>query len=283
MFAEESLRKGGLDEALSKLQDQVRKDPSNLRHRIFLFQLLAVLGDWNRAYTQLKVAGELDAGTLAMVQTYREALRCEIFRQAIFSGNGTPLVFGRPDRWTALLIEALRLLAKGDIEASQSLRSEAYELAPATTGIIDGQTFEWIADADSRLGPVLEAIINGKYYWVPFHVIKAVVIEEPTDLRDLVWMPVEFTWSNGGGTVGLVPSRYPGSENSESPQIRMCRMTEWIERDADVFLGLGQRMLVTNAADFPLLEIRKISLNTTEPSEAKDFSTGLASQEAKDG
>ena len=32
---------------------------------------------------------------------------------------------------------------------------------------IDGKAFAWMADADMRLGPVLEAVINGRYYWVP--------------------------------------------------------------------------------------------------------------------
>ena len=66
MLADERLREGKLDESLADLQERVRKDPANANHRIFLFQLLAVLGDWNRAATQLKVAGQLDAGTLAM-------------------------------------------------------------------------------------------------------------------------------------------------------------------------------------------------------------------------
>ncbi len=65
----------------------MRKDPANAKHRIFLFQLLAVLGQWERAMNQLNVAGELDAGTLAMVQTYREALRCEVLRGEIFAGR----------------------------------------------------------------------------------------------------------------------------------------------------------------------------------------------------
>ena len=33
---------------------------------------------------------------------------------------------------------------------------------------MDGHGFEWIADADSRLGPLLEVILEGKYYWAPF-------------------------------------------------------------------------------------------------------------------
>lgn len=263
LLAEQSLQEGSLDESLTRLQEQVRKDPSNAKYRVFLFQLLAVCGQWDRAFTQLKVAGELDAGTLAMVQTYREALRCEMLRQAIFAGKGTPLVFGKPERWVALLIEALRLIAEGDDAAAKPLREEAFELAPAASGVIDGQPFEWIADADARLGPILEAVINGAYYWVPFHLIKALHIEEPTDLRDLVWMPAEFTWANGGGVVGLIPTRYPGSETNENTQIRMCRRTEWLECGADLFVGVGQRMLATEAAEYPLMEIREISLNTS--------------------
>lgn len=262
LLAEQSLREGGLDESLAQLQEQVRKDPSNAKYRIFLFQLLAVLGQWDRAFTQLKVAGELDAGTLAMVQTYREALRCEVLRQAIFAGKGSPLVFGKPERWVALLIEALRLTADGDDAAAKPLREEAFDLAPATSGEIDGQPFEWISDADSRFGPVIEAVVNGAYYWVPFHVIKSLRIEEPTDLRDLVWTPAQFTWANGGGSVALIPTRYPGSETAADAQMRLSRRTEWLDRGADLFVGLGQRMLATDADEYPLMEIREMSLNS---------------------
>ena len=74
MTAEECLRDGKLGDALAELQNQVRGDPSNAKQRIFLFQLLSVLGQWERAMTQLNVAGDLDPGALAMVQAYREAL-----------------------------------------------------------------------------------------------------------------------------------------------------------------------------------------------------------------
>ncbi len=47
MQAEESLREGRLQDALAELQAQVRKEPANAKYRIFLFQLLAVLGQWN--------------------------------------------------------------------------------------------------------------------------------------------------------------------------------------------------------------------------------------------
>lgn len=267
MSAEELLREGKLDECLAELQGRVRKDPASAKHRIFLFQLLAVLGQWDRALTQLNVAGELDAGALAMVQTYREALRCERLRAEIFAGRRSPLVFGDPERWLALLLEALQRSGSGEHAKAAPLRDEAFALAPATAGSIDGQRFDWIADADPRLGPVLEAVVSGRYYWVPFHRIRTIQLEAPADLRDLVWMPAYFTWANGGEAAGLIPNRYPGSESSPDAQLQMARRTEWLEPVAGTFLGQGQRMLTTDTGDFPLMDMRLIALDTEAPDE----------------
>jgi type VI secretion system protein ImpE len=61
MGAEEALKQGDLDAALADLTDRVRRSPADARLRTFLFQLFAVLGQWDRALSQLDVAGELDA------------------------------------------------------------------------------------------------------------------------------------------------------------------------------------------------------------------------------
>lgn len=264
MLAEESLREGRLQEALARLQDEVRGHPADPKLRVFLFQLLAVLGSWERARTQLDVAGELDASTLGMVAVYRQALQAERVRTEVFAGQRTPLVFGEPAEWMALMFEALRLSALGRDAESQQVRARAFETAPATAGRVDGQPFEWIADGDPRLGPMLEAIVNGRYYWVPFARVRRLAVEAPTDLRDLVWTPAFITWPNGGEAPALIPTRYPGSEQSEDPQIRLARRTEWTERAADLYLGLGQRMLTTSAGEHSLLEIRQLELDVAE-------------------
>ena len=269
MTAEEMLRAGNLPEALSLLQDQVRKDPSDAKLRTFLFQLLCVRGEWDRALTQLKVTGELDALAIPMVQTYREALRCEVLRKKIFAGEISPMIFGDPEEWLALLIESLKLVAAGEYEKAADARVRAFEAAPTTTGEIDGDRFEWIADADVRLGPVLEAIVNGKSYWIPVHRIREIVVDVPADLRDAVWMPVTFTWSNGGQTVGLVPTRYPGSETSEDNLIRLARRTDWEECGPDFWRGSGQRMFATDLGEKSLMDVRRILLDTGDGTAAE--------------
>lgn len=264
MSAEQLLMEGDLDAALQELQAQVRREPANAKYRIFLFQLLAVLGQWDRALSQLNVAGELDEGVLAMVQTYREALRCEVLRADVFAGRRSPMVLGEPDNWLALLLEALRLAAEERYEESGQVRAQALEGAPMTPGSIDGVPFDWIADGDMRMGPVLEAIVNGRYYWVPFSHVARLTIEKPTDLRDLVWMPAYFTWANGGEGVGLIPTRYPDSQASQDTDLRRARKTLWMERPGGLFVGLGQRMLATDEGEYAIMSVREITLRPGE-------------------
>lgn len=262
MSAEQSLREGRIEEALAQLQDQVRKDPARPDLRVFLFQLLAVTGQWDRALNQLDVAGEMDASALAMVQTYRTVVPCEALRRSVFAGERSPLFLGEPEEWMALLIQALGLGAAGKHAEAASVRERAFELAPTTGGRIGETAFSWIADADPRLGPMLEVFLQGKYYWVPFHRIQRIAIDEPSDLRDVVWTPAYFTWSNGGSGVGFVPTRYPGTESHSDGGLRLARRTEWTEVGSGVFHGVGQRMLATDAGELPLLEIREIVLET---------------------
>ena len=174
---EELLHDGRLDEALVALQERVRKDAANPKLRTFLFQLLAVRGEWERALTQLNVAADLDPASLAMAQTYREALACEAFRTSVFAGERSPVVLGNPAQWTAELLDALRLAGQGEFAASQSLRDRAFAAAPAVSGSLNGERFEWIADADPRLGPMIEVVLNGRYCWVPFANVSEIRLE----------------------------------------------------------------------------------------------------------
>jgi type VI secretion system protein ImpE len=83
-------------------------------------------------------------------------------------------------------------------------------------------------------------------------------LEAPADLRDLVWIPVQFVWTNGGEMSGHVPVRYPGTEKTNDDKLRLARKTEWIDCPEEYSLGRGQRLLGTDGGEFPLLECRKI-------------------------
>ncbi len=260
MTIEELLQQGDVLAALKQLQSQIRANPAKAELRVFLFQLLAVLGEWERALTQLNVAGELDAGTLAMVSMYRQVIACERLRENVFLAKSEPIIFGKPNAWVALLIQALKLTAQGEYQKSQALRLQAFELAPASSGVIDEQVFAWLADSDARLGPVIEAMIDGRYLWIPIENIASIVIDEPADLRDVVWLPAHFKWVNGGESYGILPSRYPFSYQYD-PLVALSRKTEWQDCGADVFLGIGQKILATDVDEYALMDIRHIAFN----------------------
>ena len=260
--AEQSIRDGDPDAALRTLQEHVRHSPSDAKARVFLFQLLCIVGQWDRALTQLNVAAELDAGALAMAQMYREALQCEKLRAEVFAGKRSPMIFGEPPEWIALLIEAMLVVGTDRSAETPALRERAFEAAPPTAGTIDGQPFEWIADADMRLGPVCEAVINGRYYWLPFDRLTKIDLEAPADLRDVVWTPAHFHFDNGGETVGLIPTRYPASESSDDAHVRLARKTVWREDGSGAFVGLGQRVLATDAAEHAIMDLRTIVLGS---------------------
>lgn len=259
--AEECIKAGNLDEALVCAQDGVRKAPAEAAPRILLFQLLSVLGQWDRALTQLNVLKDMDANCMLLAQVFRPALQCEALRAEIFAGKRGPLIFGEPVEWIGLLVQANQMLAQGQVAAALELRNRAFEAASATPGTINGQPFEWIADADSRLGPIIEAIIDGKYYWVPFFRVRSIRAEPPQDLRDLVWTAVQFVWVNGGEAPGFIPTRYSGTEHASDDALRLSRKTEWMDQGSDLYSGLGQRMFATDQTEIALTEVRQIELS----------------------
>jgi type VI secretion system protein ImpE len=274
MKAEDYLQSGDLEKALTALGDQVRKNPAKVELRIFLFQLLCVLGQWDRAMTQLNVAAEMDSDAGLMAMVYRPALNCEALRASVFQGQRTPLIFGEPLEWMVWLTQVPGLVAAGQLEAAVNLRDQAFDAASAIAGQIDGQAFSWIADGDTRLGPTLEAIVDGKYYWIPFEQIREINIDKPVNLRDVVWASATFTWSNEGQAVGLIPSRYVGSEAETDSSLRLGRKTDWIDTGKGLFTGIGQRMLATDQAEYPLLEIRKIYFDSPVSQSKEDLSHG---------
>ena len=260
MTAEELLKQGRLKAALEALTEQVKANPADAGKRVFLFQILTVLGQWERAQTQLELAGQLDVSVAPMVQAYRDVINCELHRQAVFAGKSKPVIFGEPEEWMAFLVEALESFSKGNMTTFATLNTQAFEQADARSGKINGEPFAWLADADQRLGPVFELIFNEHYYWVPMSRIQALQTEEPSDLRDLVWQPAEITLTNGGKHIVMMPSRYPAIEGVSESGL-LARSTGWESHGGEVYEGVGQRMFTTDQEDYPFLQVRSIEFD----------------------
>ncbi|MBT8069512.1 MAG: tetratricopeptide repeat protein [Xanthomonadales bacterium] len=260
MTAELLIQAGDPKGALQALQEEVKKQPGDAKLRVFLFQLLAVNGQWKRAQTQLEIAGQLNPEAEPMVQAYRDVINCELHREAVFEGKSKPLIFGEPEEWLALLVEAQQAFANGNLDGFSKLNEKAFEQAESRSGRINDEGFEWLADADQRFGPVFEFIFNGQYYWVPMSRVSKLHTDEPSDLRDLVWLPAEVTWTNGGKLMVMLPVRYPKLEGVSGGGL-LSRRTDWVELDAGHLEGTGQRIFATEKKDYSLLEVRSIEFD----------------------
>ena len=259
----ELLLSGDSEAALSALTDQVRADPTDSAKRVALFQLLALEGAWERSGKQLGVLDNLDAELQLLAQAYSPLLTCELFRQEVFRGQRDAAILGEPEQWMVHALQALKADASGAHESAQTLRNAAFDEAPAVGGRVNGTDFEWIADADSRIGPFFEMMVRGHYYWVPQTRLQKLTFEAPEDVRDLIWAPVSVVWSGGGEEVGFVPARYPGDMSSWTAMQKLARETAWSETGPDCYAGLGQRLLVSSDEEYPFLEIRELEFSTS--------------------
>ncbi len=260
-----ALKEGRLDDALAAAKDAVRKAPSDTAHRSVLFQLYCVMGNWDGAQTQLKVFTEIDPSTVMFAGVCEKLLACEADRRAVFSGQQDPTLFGEPPEWIGGMVESFRLGRAGNWPAAAASQARAFEAAPAVAARINNQEVAWIADGDSRLGPLVEAYIEGKYYWIPFEHMRELSFRPRTHLMDSIWAPVDFEWLNEGKAAGYIPVRYPGAETSADPQIRLGRRTDWEQKEENFYIGQGHRSFVTSEADFALSEIRLIKLTQPDP------------------
>src|SRR5678815_948806 len=96
MSAEELLDQGRLGESLDALQAEVRAAPADALKRLFLFQILSVMGQWDRALTQLNTAAQINSQLVLSATIYRAMIAAEQQRSLIFAGEKNPTIFGEP-------------------------------------------------------------------------------------------------------------------------------------------------------------------------------------------
>ncbi|HMQ18305.1 MAG TPA: type VI secretion system accessory protein TagJ, partial [Sphingopyxis sp.] len=237
--------------------EQVRANPADEQVRMFLFQLFALLGDWNRAKAQLETLAKLSPEMRMLSVAYGQCLDAEAERAAVMAG-AQPASFYQDYDWTPALAEAIRLGGLGEAGA-EARRDAAFDAAPATPGTADGAAFDWIADADMRFGPTIEAIIGGRYALMPFAALESIEISPAQDLRDTIWAQAQFALREGPQLAGFIPVRYPGSEAADEAELVRGLTTDWRAGPAGE-TGLGHRILTTSeGADLPLLSVRSLS------------------------
>lgn len=255
--ADQLLRAGDLDGARRALVEVVRARPADEGARMFLFQLLAVAGEWDKAKKQLELLAQLSPEAQMLSVAYGQAVDAERERADVFAGKAKIKQLVSSD-WAEGLVDAIEHYANGRVAEGDAARDAAFEAAPDTPGTLDDVAFDWIADADSRFGPAFEAIVGCRYGLVPFDMVASIKSEGPKDLRDTVWYPVQLAFKSGQSVAAMLPTRYPGSEASDEVNERLGRATSWRDT-ASGQAGSGQHLWALSTEDErDLLSVRQL-------------------------
>ena len=259
--ADELLASGDVAGARQQLIEEVRANPGSVGVRMFLFQMCALLGEWDRAKAQLETLAKLDPEARMLSVAYTQCIAGEAVRAQVFAGTEPATLLAKV-AWGESLSAALMARQSGSAEAD-ALYAQVFEAAPTTSGTTDaGLRFEWIADADPRLGPVTEAIIAGRYGLMPFCALERLTVNAPVDLRDTVWIQAEFGLVQGARVAGFIPLRYPGSEATDDATMVRGTGTGWIADERGEH-PLGHRLFAfSDGSEVPVQELRELTLRT---------------------
>lgn len=236
----------------------IRKEPAEVKHRVALAQLYMATREWQKAADQLERAAQLSPSCIPLAAAYNEAIRCEMLRCQVLAGERLPTIPESAPGWLSMLASALHQQALNNLELAAQARSQAFDQAEACSFEINGQPAAWLADADSRLGPVCELFMNGEYHWIPFSNIAVLEMEAPVDLRDLFWLPCSVQMTDGQSFSALIPCRYPEGPSADEDDVLLCRKTDWHDAGENTWVGAGQKILVTDSDEFPVLSVRRV-------------------------
>ena len=234
--ANQLFQAGRLKEAVQVLSAELRNNPSDTKRRTFLFELLCFSGEYDRAAKQLDVLAEAGPNSEIGALLYRSALQAERTRQDLFQKKEYPKPSGG-----------------------------ASSGAETVTGTLNGKPFQTITDADPRIGPRLEVFAGGNYLWLNFEHLASIQIPQPRRLRDLIWTPAVVRVgpalkSTELGEV-LLPVLSPFAWQHSDDAVRLGRMTVWEEDESGEAVPVGQKMLLVDGEEFPLLDIRQLEFN----------------------
>jgi type VI secretion system protein ImpE len=242
MNAKELFQAGRLTEAIRALGADLRQDPSDSRRRTFLFELLCFAGEYDRAAKQLDVLAQAGKDAEMGALLYRAALHAERTRDELFRKREYPRA------------------APGGTAAQP------------VSGTLNGKPFQELADGDPRIGARLEVYAAGQYLWIPLAHIASVEIAPPRRLRDLIWAPAlvrtgpAFKDADLGEV--LLPVLAPFSYRHPNEDVRLGRLTEWQETEDGEVAPVGQKMLLVDGEDFPILELRRLEVAAPDTAHA---------------
>ena len=252
------LEAGDLKGATEAALALVKANPTNASARIFLFELSAFAGDWDRAKRQLDVIGHQDTTAMIGSKIYEQCIIAEGKRADFFARGAKPEFLATPHDYVYGILTANNLVREGKLTEAREILDKVDEQRPAFACRINGAEAEDFRDYNDLTSGILEVIIKDSYVWVPFEQIEKITFTEPKSLRDHFWLQATLETDNGTNGDVFIPALYNDSWRSGDDLVRLGKVTDWRDLGEDIFVGEGTKLFAVGGAHKTVLDLQKI-------------------------
>ena len=257
MNSKDLIAAGRLPEARAQLAAEVKAAPSDTGKRALLFQVLAFLGEWEKAERHLDLIVTADPKSEIGAQAYKNVINAEKERKEVVERKRIPGFVTSVPAYLERYLMAWEMVNQGKPDAAGRLYEEIEKERPSVSGAINGRSFEGLWDTDAFLSCFLEAIVHDRYLWVPFEAIDELSVERPRTLFDLLWVPARLVTWEGVSLHCYLPVLYSGSSVHDDDRIKMGKVTDWQQLGKGFSKGMGQHVYQAGDEEISLLEIRE--------------------------
>lgn len=265
MTVHDLLAEGQLPEALALQESAVESAPTDPAARRLLVDLLAFAGRLDEALEHVARVETDSPDWPEVARGLHRVLRSERLRT--LDGREPTIFPDPPPKHAVRRWHAVKLLRRARPDDAVHAIDSADELSPHLNGFIDGREFAGLRDADDRFGSVLEAFRGGEYLWVPWEVLRKVVLAPAAALLDQLYRPAQLTLRDGTAIDVHLPLVYPASYRAEGV-FALGTETDHVCPDNGPTRCVGAKMLLVGEDDEVMLSecrIIEITPNLRQP------------------
>ena len=261
MNAKELIMSGTLSEARARLVADVKASPADPSHRTLLFQILAYLGEWDKARRHLELLASQNADRRPAIQVYLNLVQAENERLAVIRRKSAPAFLPEAPDYLALYETALQKIEDRQLAAAKTIFREIDTRRPAVSGTLNGRAFTGFQDTDTRLCCFLETFVHERYVLVPFEFIRELTLGPPKSFLDLLWASAQVTTWEGLALNCFLPVLYPETFLNSDDRLKRGKMTDWIDLGEKIHQGAGQHVFQVGREDIGILEIQQVNFD----------------------
>lgn len=259
--AKELLAAGRLNEAIQAMNDEVKRNPTDIQRRGFLAELLCASGRLERADAQLEVILQQDPKAAVTIALLRQLIRADTARRDFYTAGRLPEFLDLPPPYLQTYVEATIHARENRPADALRLIEQAEEQRPRIKGSCDGKPFDDLRNLDDVTAAVFEVLTStGKFYWIPVERVQSIEFRKPERLRDLIWRRAAMSVSGGPDGEVFLPATYCAGSAEVSEAALLGRVTEWQGGDTAPMRGVGQVSFLVGDDSVSIMDMTTLTI-----------------------